>query len=87
LPDSVVASVARIHPKNLGCAPGVDVGASAERVRGLAAPGRPEPSSPALQSKLERFFGLSLDLLVIAGLDGCMKQVNPAHARTRGYPA
>jgi PAS domain S-box-containing protein len=36
-------------------------------------------------SELERFFDLALDLLVIAGLDGYLKRVNPAYVRTLGY--
>ena len=39
---------------------------------------------PKPGSELERFFDLSLDLLVIAGLDGSMKRVNPAYVRTLG---
>jgi PAS domain S-box-containing protein len=44
------------------------------------------PAVPESGGELERFFDLALDLLVIAGLDGHMKRVNPAYARTLGYP-
>ena len=46
----------------------------------------PQPPAPQLESELERFFDLTLDLLVIAGFDGYMRRVNPAYQRTLGYP-
>ena len=37
------------------------------------------------QDELDRFFMLSLDLLVVAGFDGYFKRVNPAWQRTLGW--
>ena len=48
--------------------------------------GNKPPSVLRSESELERFFDLTLDLLVIAGFDGYMKRLNPAYARTLGYP-
>jgi PAS domain S-box-containing protein len=46
----------------------------------------PQRPAPQLESELERFFDLTLDLLVLAGFDGYMRRVNPAYQRTLGYP-
>jgi len=48
--------------------------------------GSEPPSVPQSQSELEEFFDLALDLMVIVGFDGYVKRVNPAYARTLGYP-
>src|SRR5262249_39072195 len=37
------------------------------------------------EQERERFFALSLDLLAIVGLDGSLKQVNPAWERVLGW--
>ena len=37
------------------------------------------------EEQLERFFGLSLDLLCVVGFDGYFKRVNTAWTRTLGY--
>ena len=48
--------------------------------------GSEPPSVPQLESELEEFFDLALDLMVIVGFDGYFKRVNPAYERTLGYP-
>jgi PAS domain S-box-containing protein len=48
--------------------------------------GREPPSVPQSESELEQFFDLALDLMVIAGVGGYWKRVNPACERTLGYP-
>jgi PAS domain S-box-containing protein len=37
------------------------------------------------ETKRNRFFQLSIDLLAIAGFDGCFKQLNPSWEKTLGY--
>ena len=39
-----------------------------------------------LQTKQNRFFTLSVDLMAIAGTDGFLKEINPAWSRVLGYP-
>ena len=39
-----------------------------------------------LQTKQNRFFTLSVDLLAITGPDGLLKELNPAWSRVLGYP-
>jgi PAS domain S-box-containing protein len=43
----------------------------------------PPPQPPA---QLEEFFDLSIDLLCVVGFDGRFERMNPALARTLGYP-
>jgi diguanylate cyclase len=47
--------------------------------------GRFATSLRALQAESARHFDLSLDMISIAGFDGCFKEVNPAFERTLGY--
>jgi len=38
-----------------------------------------------IQEQFDRFFTISVDMLCLAGLDGCLNRVNPAWTKTLGY--
>ncbi len=48
--------------------------------------GSEPPSVSQSQTEFEAFFDLALDLMAIAGFDGCIRRVNAAYERTLGYP-
>jgi len=50
-----------------------------------ARPARGQDDEPLLEDVADRFLHLSLDLIVIAGLDRSFRRVNPAFASTLGY--
>ena len=47
--------------------------------------GRFATSLRAVEAESARYFHLSLDMICVAGFDGCFKRVNPAFERTLGY--
>ncbi len=53
--------------------------------RNMLAVARDVTERRRLEEERDRFFNLSLDMICVAGFDGCFKQLNPAWEKTLGF--